>query len=121
MINHIKRTISILAEKLGRNTKNEYVVLSKDDFWGDFLTFESRVHRSVGMWYELDYDKDAFTESRSYEYVDSSFEANPCPGGDEQIVTICLTPLKKGRFCITEIENFRGERTVKRIHKIWVK
>lgn len=109
--------MSKLAEKLNRIIGNADVILTK----GDCLTFESRIHGSVGLWYELDYDKGAFTESRSYEYVDPSFEANPCPGGDEKIVKICLTALKEGRFRITEIENFRGERTVKRIHEIRVK
>ncbi len=117
MINNKKKILCKLAEKLGWISENADFVLSK----GDCLTFKSHIHGSVGLWYELDYEKVAFTESRSYQYVDSSYEGNPCPGGDKQIVEVCLTALKKGRFLITEIENFRGERTVKKIHKIRVK
>jgi len=98
-------------------TKNVDAILSR----GDSITFESQVYGSVGIWYEIDYDKSAFRESRAFEYVDPLFKVNPCPGGDEQIVRVRLTALKRGLFYITEIEDFRRERTVKRIHKIRVK
>ena len=117
MNNRIKRILSKLVAKLDGSTEKADVVLSQ----GDFLTFKSHIHGSVGLWYELDYDKVAFSESRSYKYVSPSFEAHPCPGGDEKIVEVRLTALKKGRFLITEIENFRGEQIVKKIHKIRVK
>lgn len=100
-------------EKLIRMTKTVDAILSR----GDSITFESKVYGSVGIWYELDYDRSAFTESRAFEYVDPLFKENPCPGGDEQVVRVSLTAQKRGLFYITEIEDFRGERTVKRIHK----
>ena len=64
-----------LAKLFGRNIETTDAVVSI----GDNLTFESDVHESVGLWYELDYDKDAFIESKSYKHVDSLFENHPCP------------------------------------------
>ena len=106
-----------LAKLFGRKNETADTVISV----GDILTFESRVHESVGLWYELDYDKDAFNESTLYEYVDPLFEKDPCPGGDEQVVRIYLKAQKKGIFHIIEIENFRGERTERKVHIVEVK
>ena len=105
-----------MKEKYGWMFKKPDVVLSI----GDTLTLESHAHGSVGLWYELEYDETAFKESRSSSYVNSSFSENPCPGGDEELVTVRLTAQKEGGFLIKEIENFRGERTLKKTHIVCV-
>ena len=122
---HIYLWDAYLANKNKKNT--QYIIeqnvqkldtiISK----GDSITFTLRVHASVGIGYELDYDKEAFMTKTSYQYVNPLFETNPCPGGDAQIVTVCLTAQKKGEFRVMEIENYRGVRTVKKIYGIRVK
>ncbi len=116
MMINIKSFFSEMAEKYGWMFKKADVVLSV----GDTLTFESHAHGSVGLWYELEYDETAFKESRSSSYVNSSFSENPCPGGDEELVTVLLTAQKEGGFLRKEIENFRGERTLKKTHIVCV-
>ncbi len=100
-----------------QNVQKLDTIISK----GDSITFTLRVHASVGIGYELDYDKEAFMRKTSYQYVNPLFETNPCPGGDAQIVTVCLIAQKKGVFRVMEIENYRGVRTVKKIYGIRVK
>lgn len=106
-----------LIEKLRWIIKDTDKVISINDE----IIFESFVHGSVGIWYELDYDKEAFAEDRTYKYVDPSFLEKRTCGGDKEEVIVSLTALKKGVFRINEIENFRGNRRKIKTHKIRVK
>ena len=109
------------------------VMLKKifDQFWshgkcdfsiriGDQLVYKGLSHGSVGICFVLEYDKTAFSEDRTYSYIDPDI-AN-MPGGDEEIAICTLTALKPGRFVIKEIENFREEEIkVKAVHVIKVR
>ncbi len=86
---------------------------------GDEIQYRGIVHGSVGIHYFLEYDIPAFKEHKVLSYTEPDIAH--LPGGDEQEVVYTLTALKSGRYVIVEIDDFRGEKTVRRENIVVVK
>ena len=88
---------------------------------GEHLTFKGEVHVSVGKEYRIEYDKTAFRVEYSCKYLHPLESVRKMvPGGDGKIVTYEVTPLRKGRFEIYEVEGFRDHETSRTEHTIVV-
>lgn len=87
---------------------------------GEHLTFNGRVHGSVGIEYRIEYDKTAFRMEYNYKYVHSEKERRTLCGADDSTVIYELTPLKRGIFVIFEVEGFLGQETAIKKHTIVV-
>lgn len=86
---------------------------------GDTLQFKGICHPSVGLQYYLQYDKRAFSCTRTSSYTDPAF--SHLEGGDEKEVTYTLTCLKTGRFHIREINCFQENENLLAEHLIRVR
>ena len=72
---------------------------------GDVIKYSRRVCGSVGTTYSVNYDKSAF----KMEYLESEKDQPDVPGGDECVGTTYFEALKKGKFKIKVVHDFRGK------------
>lgn len=73
---------------------------------GDVIKYSRRVCGSVGTTYSVNYDKSAF----KMEYLESEKEEPyVAGGGDECVGTTYFEALKKGKFKIKVVHDFRGK------------
>lgn len=88
---------------------------------GNSLQYSHSVYGSVGSGYRVEYDKQAFSMDYTAEYDDPEAVAAGMCGGDSAVQTCIFKPLKRGKYTIRIIHEFRGtvERTV--TYKITVK
>lgn len=85
------------------------------------LLYKGKIHGSVGVTYNIEYDSTAFSVTEEIKYNDSKGMSERKCGADGGTITYNLYPLKEGEFIIYEIEGFRGEE-IKRIkHEIFIK
>lgn len=75
---------------------------------GDEIEYKGKVHGSIGLGFELQLNKNAFSMHKDYRYVNP--DRLSMPGGDEKTLTCMLTARKKGCYVIKEIQDFRGEK-----------
>lgn len=84
------------------------------------LVYKGKVHGSVGVTYNIEYDSTAFTVTKDIKYNDfKGMNKNMC-GADDATVTYTLYPLKEGEFIIYEVEGFRGEEKRRIKHEIFI-
>lgn len=75
---------------------------------GDELEYRGTVYSSVGLDFELHYNKNAFSLRKDYRYVNP--DKSSMPGGDEESLSYMLTARKKGCYVIREVQVFRGKK-----------
>lgn len=75
---------------------------------GDYIKYTHAVHGSVGINYKVEFDDTAFEADYNIKYDDpDAVEAGMC-GGDSAVRTTTLTSLKKGKYTVKVIHDFRG-------------
>lgn len=101
-----------------RNDPNAPKTETKTVKVGETVEFKGTIHGSVGIEDYLDYDKTAFDLEEDERYLNPDHEN--LLGGDKKSVTFKLTAKKAGTFTIKEMQNFRGNNTVRGITKLTV-
>lgn len=108
----VAQCVSDNEQDVNKPSRHEYRI-------GDSFELHGVRHGSVGMDCALEYDTAAFAVKTSCSY-DHPLRRNMC-GGDRQTVTYTVICKKCGAFVIREIENFRGEKSIKAEHAILVR
>ena len=75
------------------------------------LSFMGRRHGSVGINYNIVFDKSEFDGECSCQYLHPEQMRRGDCGADDSVLTWTLKPLKKGTFLVYEYLDFRGEIT----------
>lgn len=81
---------------------------------GKVLEYRAEIYPSVGLNYYAEYDKDAFDVTRNIVYDrPKDVEAGMC-GSDSGVCYTFLKTLKKGRYTLRIVHDYRGnvQRTV---------
>lgn len=85
------------------------------------LLYKGKIHGSVGVTYNIEYDSTAFSVTKEIKYNDSIGMSERKCGADGGIVIYTLHPLIEGEFIIYEVEGFRGEENRRIKHEIFIK
>ena len=75
------------------------------------LSFMGRRHGSVGINYNIVFDKSEFSGDCSCWFLHPKQMRKGECGADDSVLTWKLKPLKKGTFLVYEYLDFRGEMT----------
>ncbi|MBP5561738.1 MAG: hypothetical protein J6X70_08080 [Muribaculaceae bacterium] len=86
---------------------------------GQTIVFNATVHGSVGLDFELNYDKEFFDCKYKSEWANPS--KKDMPGGDRQEVTYTLTAKKAGTTTITSYELWRGTKRDEKVYTIVIR
>lgn len=100
--NSEKKHESVSTISLGENDSKLTVNV------GDQLRYSHSVHGSVGYDYKVEYDKSAFKLTHNTEYDNPESVAMGMCGGDSAVKTCILQALKKGKYKVKVIHEFRG-------------
>lgn len=84
------------------------------------LLYKGRIHGSVGVTYNIEYDSTAFSVTKEFKYNDPKGMSERKCGADGGIVTYSLYPHKVGEYIIHEVEGFRGEEIKRKKHKVCI-
>lgn len=85
------------------------------------LMYKGKIHASVGVTYNIEYDSTAFSATKEIKYSDQKGMSVIKCGADGGVVIYTLYPLKEGEFIIYEVEGFRGEEKRRIRHEIFIK
>lgn len=76
---------------------------------GNQASYSHSVHGSVGFWYSIEYDHDAFVLSHNVKYDDpESVEKGLC-GGDSAVLTCTLRAMRRGTYVVKVVHDYRGD------------
>ncbi len=84
------------------------------------LTYKGKIHGSVGVTYNIEYDSTAFSVTKEIKYNNPKGMSERQCGADGGIVIYTLHPLIEGEFIIYEVEGFRGEEIKRKKHKVCI-
>ena len=85
------------------------------------LLYKGKIHSSVGVTYNIEYDSTAFSVTKEVKYNNPKGMSERQCGADGGIVIYTLYPLIEGEFIIYEVEGFRGEEKRRIKHEIFIK
>lgn len=85
------------------------------------LLYKGKIHGSVGVTYNIEYDSTAFSVTKEVKYNNPKGMSERQCGADGGIVIYTLHPLIEGEFIIYEVEGFRGEEKRRIKHEIFIK